>query len=134
VGRPVALIAVAALLAVPAAAAAPAAGGYSFGRISGNIVPFTFTIAANGAVHATGPVTVGRTKLSSGQLAALAKVAAQTRFHSLPATTLCSGTFPDVAATWIRSGGHRVQVHGTCSAAFTRLWNALEAAVRLSTG
>jgi hypothetical protein len=132
VHRLLVLLAAAALLTAPAAGAA--GNAYSFGRISGNIVPFTVTIAANGTVHVTGPVKVGRTKLSSAQLAALAKVAAQTRFRSLPATTLCRGTFPDIAATWIRSGAHRVLVHGTCSAAFTRLWNALQAAVRLSTG
>jgi hypothetical protein len=133
-GRLLVLASVAMLLAAQPAGAASSGSGYSFGRISGNIVPFTVTISASGAVHAAGPVTVGRTKLSASQLKTLAKVAAQTRFGSLPATTACSGTLPDIAATWIRAGGHRVQVHGACSAAFTRLWNALGAAVRLSTG
>jgi hypothetical protein len=128
------VLAAATLLAAQPAGAARAGGGYSFGRIGGNIVPFTVTISASGAVHVAGPVTVGRTKLSGPQLATLAKVAAQTRFGSLPPTTACSGTLPDIAATWIRAGSHRVQVHGTCSAAFTRLWNVLGTAVRLSTG
>lgn len=133
-GPLIALSVAAALLAAPAAGATVAKSGYSFGRISGNIVPFTVTIAADGTVHATGPVTVGRRKLSKSQLATLGKIAGQIHFGALPPTTACTGTLPDIAAGWIRSGSHRAQVHGTCSAAFTRFWNALETAVRLSTG
>jgi len=116
-----------------AALAAPAsAGGYSFGRLGGNIIPFTVTIDAQGATHASGPVHVGRSKLTAAQLAAVAKAAAAARFASLPATTLCPGTLPDVAATFVVAGGHRVTVHGGCSARYATVWNALTAAVRLT--
>jgi len=117
-----------------ALALASPAGAYSFGRESGNIVPFTVTIAQNGAVRVTGPVKVGRAQLTATQLADLASAVAKARFATLPATTACTGTLPDIAATWVRAGTHRVQVHGSCSSRFTRVWNALAAAVRLSYG
>ena len=117
-----------------ALALASQAGSYSFGRESGNILPFTITITQSGAVHVTGPVKVGRTQLTATQLAAVASAVAKARFATLPATTVCPGTLPDVASTWVRAGSHRVQVHGACSSRFTRVWNALATAVRLSYG
>lgn len=129
--RLLAVLAVAAGLAAPAASAS---GGWAFGRTNGNIVPFTVTIVPGGGVRATGPVTVGRATLTKAQLGVLAATAKKAGFASLPATTLCPGALPDVAAMWIRSGSRRVLVHGTCSAGFTRLWNALARAVSLSYG
>jgi hypothetical protein len=125
--------AIAFLLALASPAAA-LGGPYAFGRESGNIVPFTVTIAQNGVVHVTGPVRVGRTRLTASQLATVAAVVAKERLATLPATTACPGTLPDIASTWVRAGSHRVQVHGSCSTRFTRVWNALTAAVRLSYG
>jgi hypothetical protein len=126
------------LLVVVAALAAPAAGAatprYSFGRESGNIVPFTVTIAATGAVRVAGPVRVSRTSLNAARLASLGTAVAQARLATLPRLTSCPGTLPDIAATWIAAGSRKVAVHGSCSARFTRAWNALAAAVGLSYG
>jgi len=127
------VLAVGAMLATTGPAGARA-GLYSFGREGGNIVPFTVTIAPGGAVHVLGPVKVGRTALTAARLAALAQVVAETRFATLPPETACPGTLPDIAATWIRAGSRTVRVHGSCSGRFTRVWNALAAAVRLSYG
>jgi hypothetical protein len=128
------LLVVAALTCLAAPAAGASAARYSFGREGGNIIPFTVTIAATGAVHASGPVKVGRAHLTTAQLASLGKVAKQARFSALPATTLCSGTLPDIASTFVAAGSHTVRVHGSCSTRFSRVWNALAAAVRLSYG
>jgi hypothetical protein len=117
-----------------ALALASPTGPYSFGRESGNIVPFTVTIAQSGAVRVTGPVKVGRTRLTAGQLAVLAAAVSTAQLATLPPTPACPGTLPDIASTWIKAGSHRVQVHGSCSPRFTRVWNALASAVHLSYG
>ncbi|MBV8079792.1 MAG: hypothetical protein JO186_05375 [Actinobacteria bacterium] len=108
--------------------AAPAAASWSFGRTGGNIRPFTVTISAGGAVTANG-ATVGRTKLTAVQLRAVAS--AFKAVASLPASTLCPHTLPDVAAQFLANGAKRVSVHGGCSASFTSTWNALAATVKL---
>jgi hypothetical protein len=127
-----ALLAGAALLAPAAGAGTVPAQGFAFGRLGGNIMPFTVTIAAGGRVHAQGPVHVGRRTLTHAQLVALAKLAAQVRFSTLPPTTNCPGTLPDVSATFVRVGVRTVRVHGDCVSRFTRIWNALSAAVKLT--
>jgi hypothetical protein len=116
-------------LAGPAAAASPQ---YSFGREGGNILPFTVTISQSGAVHVTGPVRAGRASLTAAQSATLGAAIAAAHLSTLPATTLCPGTLPDIAATWIAVGRREVRVHGSCSPRFTRAWTALASAVRLS--
>jgi hypothetical protein len=126
------LVGAAALAVAAAAAASP--GGYAFGREGGNILPFTVTVAPDGAVTASGPAKVGRARLTPAQLAKIAGARQTARFATLPSSTLCPGTLPDIAGTWIRAGGRTVHVHGTCSQRFTRVWNALAAAVRLSYG
>jgi hypothetical protein len=127
-----ALCALAIAGAAGGASASPA--GYAFGRDGGNIIPFTVTVVPGGTVQASGPVRVGRARLTPAQLASVASAQAQARFATLPASTLCPGTLPDIAATWIRAGARTVHVHGSCSPRFTRVWNALAAAVRLSYG
>ena len=106
--------------------------GFAFGRTGGNIRPFTASIAADGRVSVSGPVQAGRMKLSRAQLAALAKLAADVRFATLPKTTNCAGTLPDVASTFVRVGARTVRVHGECLVRYTRLWKALTGAVKLS--
>jgi hypothetical protein len=126
------LAALAALvLASPAAAASPR---YSFGRAGGNILPFTVTIAPGGAVTVSGPAKVGRTHLTAGQLAALTAVVAKAHLASLPARTVCAGTLPDFASTFVSIGGRTVYVRGSCSPSFTRAWNALAKATQLADG
>src|SRR5262249_11748464 len=123
--------AIAVLLPAPALAAGPA---YAFGREGGNIRPFTATIARDGQVRVSGPVKVGRTRITAAALTNLAATTARANFATFPSNTDCPGTLPDIAAAWIKVGSHTVLVHGSCSAGFTRVWNALTAAVRLSYG
>lgn len=129
--RAVAVLALVATLAAPAGGAATAPS-FAFGRTGGNIIPFTVTISAGGRVQASGPVQAGRTTLTKAQLATLVLVASQVRFSALPAATMCTGTLPDVATSFVRVGTHTVRVHGDCVARFTRMWIALGAAVKLS--
>jgi hypothetical protein len=130
-----------ALLAVGLLAAAFASGatasqqtGFALGRTGGNIRPFTVAIAADGRVSVSGPVQVGRAKLTRAQLAALARIAADARFTALPKTTNCAGTLPDVASTFVRVGARTVRVHGECVPRYARVWRALTSAVKLSSG
>ena len=128
------LLLVAALAFAAAAPATASAARYSFGRQGGNIMPFTVSITATGAVYATGPVKVGRTTLTGAQLASLAKTLSGASFSTLPTATQCLGTLPDFAASFVSVGSRKVSVRGSCSPRFSRVWNALAGAVRLSTG
>jgi len=126
-----------AAVVLAAAFAAPAFGagtstGFAFGREGGNIRPFTVAIAADGRVAVTGPVRVGVTKLTTMQLASLARLAQQLHFATLPLRTMCPNTLPDVATTVVRVGAHTVRVHGDCVPRVTRMWGALRAAVKLT--
>jgi hypothetical protein len=119
------------------AGALPAAGavrptGFAFGRLGGNIRPYTVTIANTGVVHSSGAVVVGRTHVAPVQLAALNRIATETQFTMLPASTSCRGTLPDVASTYVRVGARTVRVHGTCVPGYQRMLKALKASVRLS--
>jgi len=127
--RAVALAALLALgLALPASGAVQHTG-FAFGRLGGSIRPYTVTIANSGVVRTSGAVEVGRTRVTLVQLAALNRVATETRFTTLPATTNCRGSLPDVATTYVRVGAHTVRVHGTCVPRYQRLLKALQAAV-----
>jgi hypothetical protein len=66
------------------------------------------------------------------QLVALNRIATETSFTTLPATTNCRGSLPDVATTYVRVGALTVRVHGGCVPRFQRLLKALETSVRLS--
>ncbi|MHB8470832.1 MAG: hypothetical protein ACYDCH_13925 [Gaiellaceae bacterium] len=117
--------------ALAASASGAAQGGYAFGRLGGNILPFTVSVAASGGVHVTGPVRARRATLTEAQLASLRSLAAGVRFGTLPLTTRCPGTNPDVATTFVRVGARTVSVHGRCVSRFNRIWDALSAAVKL---
>jgi hypothetical protein len=105
------------------------AAAVSFGQAGGNILPFTASIAANGTVLATGRIQA-RSRITAAEQAKLLRLAATLHFDALPAQTLCPGTLPDVATGWIRLHGRTVRVHGGCVPRFTRLYDALLAAVR----
>jgi len=125
------------LIAVIAGSLVPAAGasekrGFAFGRVGGNIRPYTVSIANDGVVRVSGAAEVGRMKLTLTQLAELNRVASVTRFTALPLATSCTGTLPDVAATFIRVGARTVRVHGNCVPRYSRLWKALTSAVKVS--
>ena len=129
-----ALLAAVLLLAlVPAAGASPQRG-FAFGRLGGNIRPYTVSIASDGRVRVSGPATAGRTKLTAAQLASLDRAATAARFASSPAMTNCPGTLPDIASTFIRVGAKSVRVHGGCVPRFSKLFKALSIAVKLYSG
>ena len=114
----------------------PAAGavqptGFAFGRLGGNIRPYTVTIGNSGAVHATGAVMVARTHVTAEQIVALNRVATETRFTVLPLKTNCRSSLPDVAMTYVRVGAHTVRVHGNCMVRYQRMLRSLIASVRV---
>src|SRR4051812_5056942 len=106
----------AAVLALPAQGAQQT--GFSFGRIGGNIRPFTITIATTGLVTVTGAAPAHRRIVSKTQLAELNRLVVATDFSRLAAVTACPATLPDVAAQFIRVGRRTVRVHGRCVAPF----------------
>jgi hypothetical protein len=117
---------------LPAADAAQAPKtGFAFGRLGGNIRPYTVTIANTGSVHIFGAVKVGRMHVTSLQLAALNRVATETLFTMMPLKTNCRGTLPDIASTFVRIGKYTVRVHGACLPRYERMLKALETSVRL---
>jgi hypothetical protein len=126
------------LLLVLAAGVVPASSavqptGFAFGRLGGNIRPYTVTIANSGVVRTSGAVEVRRRKLTPLQLGGLNRVATETSFGTLPKATNCRGTLPDVAATYIRVGARTVRVHGACVPRYQRLLKALQASVHVAT-
>jgi hypothetical protein len=119
---------------------APTAGdaaqptGFAFGRRGGNIRPYTVTIANSGVVHLSGAVSVGRMRVAPVQLVELNRVATETQFTSLPPSTNCRGSLPDVATTYVRVGALTVRVHGGCLPRYERMLKALKSSVRLADG
>jgi hypothetical protein len=125
-------------LLILAASAVPASSavqptGFAFGRLGGNIRPYSVTIANSGVVRTSGAVEVRRRTLTPLQLGGLNRVATETNFVALPKATNCKGTLPDVAATYIRVGARIVRVHGACVPRYQRMLRALQASVRIST-
>jgi hypothetical protein len=129
-------LAFAALL--PLSGVFPASGavetGFEFGRLGGNIRPYKVAIANSGVVHTSGAVQIGRKHVEPVQLAALNRVATETRFTMLPLKTNCRGSLPDIASTYIRVGARTVRVHGGCLPRYERMLRALKASVRLTAG
>jgi len=117
--------------ALPSAVGASAQRGFAFGRTGGNIIPFTVSIENNGRVHVSGPVAVMRKRLTRLEVADLNRVVATNGFERLRPMNECPDVLPDVAATFVRVGPLRVQVHGSCLARFQHVYNALVHAVRL---
>ena len=111
---------------LPAAEAASPQTGFAFGRLGGNIRPYTVTIANSGSVHVFGAVKVGRMHVVPAQLAALNRVATETLFTMMPVKTNCRGTVPDVATTFVRIGAYTVRVHGGCLLRYQRMLRALK--------
>ena len=126
------LIAALVLLSLAPMAGASPQRGFAFGRLGGNIRPYTVSIASNGGVRVSGSATTGRTKLTAAQLSTLDRAMTAARFGALPPVTNCPGTLPDIATTFIRFGAKTVRVHGNCVARYAKLFTALSHAVRLS--
>jgi hypothetical protein len=125
-------------LALAAGAPGAAAGGgpsFAIGRTGGNIAPFTVTIAADGAVSATGPARFSRHRVSAATLAGLLAVADRQDFFTLPRLIRCRKTLPDFASQLVTvktaAGTRTVVRHGGCSARFNAVYRALATAVGL---
>ena len=107
---------------------------FSFGRVGGNIAPYTVTIRADGTLSSTGPVRLAApgARVSAAARNRLDRLVRTTRFSSLPARTLCPGSLPDFAGSFITvttgSTEKRVIVRGSCNARFEKLYAALAAA------
>lgn len=99
-----------------------------FGVTGGNMVPFRVTIEAGGAVRGSGRTVVPEKQLSSVTLHRLRR---DVQLNGLSSRN-CSGTLPDVASRFIRTGGRTVTVHGGCEPRFERLWTELAQAVGLA--
>jgi hypothetical protein len=96
----------------------------TLGRSRGTILPFSTTIAPDGAV------TMDRTtfqSFTSAQEAELSRLVRNT-FGSLKSKQ-CAGTFSDESELFITALGKTVTVSGACGPGFTKLWNALEKAL-----
>jgi hypothetical protein len=119
------------LLLAPTAGASPQRG-FAFGRLGGNIRPYTVSIASDGRVSVSGSATAGRTKLTAAQLATLDRAVTDAKFGAFPPTTNCPATLPDIATTFIRFGAKTVRVHGSCVPRYAKLFTALSRAVKLS--
>ncbi len=126
------LLAAVLLLALAPAAGASPQRGFAFGRLGGNIRPYTVSIASDGAVRVSGSATVGRMKLTAAQLVTLNRAVTDARFGAFPPMTNCPSTLPDIAATFIRFGAKTVRVHGNCVTRYAKLFTALSHAVKLS--
>jgi hypothetical protein len=126
------LLATVLLLALAPAAGASPQRGFAFGRLGGNIRPYTVSIASNGGVRVSGSATAGRMNLTAAQLATLDRAVTDARFGAFPPMTNCPGTLPDIATTFIRFGAKTVRVHGNCVARYAKLFTALSHAVKLS--
>ncbi|MGH2442740.1 MAG: hypothetical protein ACRDFX_06215 [Chloroflexota bacterium] len=118
------------------AATSTSATAITFGRELGNILPYQVTIAASGATSLTGITPTTTPAITQQQVASFNAQAQSLGFFSLPASTNCAGTSPDVASRYIsmtqNGATRRVEVHGDCQPAFTQLYQALAAAAGVS--
>jgi hypothetical protein len=130
------LAVVAAALAVPLAVlssthAAPPT--FSFGRIGGNIIPFTVTIGKDGRVATTGNQKLTLTFATSALRNGLGKLAKAEGFWTESTTLSCGKVNPDVASRFVtvaQAGKTRtVTARGTCFPAFEELYAVLSASV-----
>ncbi len=124
-------LAVAALAVALGAQAAHASSprAFAFGRSGGNIAPFTVMISPTGRVTAQGSVRLARPRLTLTQDAVhgLVDLAKTEGFFRMPATTVCRGTLPDFAGSFVTVGSKRVTVRGSCNRRFSELYAVLAA-------
>jgi hypothetical protein len=107
---------------------------FAFCRTGGSIQPYTVTITARGMLTTTGPVGPAQpgAKVPAARLRRLERLVQTTKFFALPTLTLCPGSLPDFASSFVtvRAGSRhrRVVVRGSCSPRFATLYKALAAA------
>ena len=131
----VSLASVSVLLAVGFTCSSPAPRHtYAFGRVGGNIAPYTVDVHLDGTLSSSGPVRLANPSKSvpAATLRRLGLLVRSTGFSSLPARTTCAGALPDFAASFVTvktgSTSKRVLVRGDCRPGFQRLYRALAAA------
>jgi hypothetical protein len=133
---PVGAVALVVALVLPLSAmpsSGSSATSFAFGRVGGNIEPFTVTIAADGSVQANGPAQPYKRKVGAADLARVTRVVVAQRFFSLPRSTSCPKTLPDFASRFVtvhlHGASRRVVVRGECSSRFSAVYAALAKAV-----
>jgi hypothetical protein len=105
---------------------------FTFGIQGGNIQPWAVSFNADGTVTRTGWEKPTNTHLAepANALNTLLNLASNEGFFSMPATTSCAGTLPDIASRYIMidtgSTSKAVKVHGTCVQGFNELSAVLE--------
>jgi hypothetical protein len=129
-----AVAASAALIGGASAGSATTHPSFKFGRVGGNIQPFTITIGRDGSVTSTGPVQPTKHQLTARTLARLAALASTEHFFALPQRVNCAGSLPDFAyrSLTVSTSPTRtrtVLVRGGCRPGYTSLYAALAAAV-----
>ena len=90
---PVGAAALVVALVVPLSAmssSGSSATSFAFGRVGGNIQPFTVTIAADGSVLVNGPAQPYKHTIGAADLARVTRVVVAQRFFSLPRSTQLS--------------------------------------------
>ncbi len=98
----------------------------TFGTRGGTLVPFSATIASDGAVTSTGVRKVSL-KLPGSVDAKLSGLV-RTGLPSVKSEQ-CPGTFADESAYFITALGKTVTVRGTCEPNFDHLWSTLASAL-----
>jgi hypothetical protein len=69
-----------------------------------------------------------RVTLTPDAVHGLVDLAKAEGFFRMPATTLCRGTLPDFAGSFVTVGSTRVSVRGSCNLRFSKLYAVLAAA------
>lgn len=107
---------------------------FAFGRVGGNIMPFTVRIGRDGRLATTGAVQLAKPDavLSVPLRNGLAKLARAEGFFTMPTLMRCNGVNPDVAGRFVTvsaAGKTRtVTVRGACKPAFEELYAVIAAA------
>jgi len=124
------LLAVVVLALLAAACGGASAAGHTpiaFGITGGNLAPYRVTIQPNGSVRIRGAGLTSRRHITPARVRNLQREIQQAHL----ASRRCAGVLPDVASQYIRLGGRRVTVHGTCDQRFQSVWNDLLRGVAL---
>lgn len=113
---------------------------FEFGRVGGNIQPYTVGIGPSGAVWSRGAIRLpdpNRTVTAAARQRLLV-LALRERFFALPPRITCAGSLPDFASMFISvstsTRARTVRVRGGCSSRFQTLLGALQRAAGVPVG
>jgi hypothetical protein len=115
-------------------AQASASPVFTFGVTGGNIRPWSVSIDPDGSVQSKGiGVRDQKPIYPTDTLNGLLALAGTEGFWSMPSSTSCTGTLPDIASRFVQitsnTGTTKVSVHGGCNGSFNQLWANLAATV-----